>query len=189
MILPFYWTIYYNFFPYNLGTFEKRVFPHALTEAIDWFNQNTNEEDIINFDFLNWWEQPFLLYTAVNPGNHLLSFASTIGPSGKTALPDSLLNSGPVNSKMFKTAKCHLHLKDYHPKYLVMASDVFYTETIEKALFNASYRRRSDFRDYMLKSDYQLVLNSPFLTDLRLNLDKVFENKMISIYKISYLDK
>ena len=90
---------------------------------------------------------------------------------------------------MLDVAFLHFHLKEYRPQYLVMASDEFYTETIENVLFNASFRRRSDFRDYMIPSGDRFVFNSPFLTELEISLEKVFENEMISIYQVAYLGK
>ncbi|MGV7220921.1 MAG: hypothetical protein ACQ9MH_05310 [Nitrospinales bacterium] len=164
--------------------------PAPLREAIEWLNKNNQNKEAINIDYLDWYGQPMMLYTAIDLNLNNQSFIFTYSPHLKSILPENLNNAYTrEKGKFVSTAKSHLHIYDYKPRFLVLASDAFY-QKFQSQNLAGFFRRDSFIRSYLTqKSPGKLKFTSPYLPDtLDIYLNRVFNNTMINIFELSYED-
>ncbi|MGV7221037.1 MAG: hypothetical protein ACQ9MH_05915 [Nitrospinales bacterium] len=178
------------FYFINYST-KDHTYPPPLRESMEWLNKNNPSLKAINFDYLFWNEQPLKLNTGIDLNSEDKSFIFTHSPKLKSPLPEDFKN--PLSrdkGKFITTAKSHLHIYDYRPKFLVLASDSFYEEFKEYAPWS-HFGRNSFIREYLTQTSLgEFKFISPYLPiTLNINLNRVFSNSLVSIFEITYVDQ
>lgn len=158
-------------------------FPKEFGDTVDWINAHKTPDDAIQADFLNYYEQPLLLYTR-SPFHPCLSQMYSSGPRSKRPVPAE--DWKPERSGDRITMMAHWHLVDYRPKYVVFAAPGFYARIRQQRLIGF-HHRHSYLRPYLDGEPpaAALRLQSPYLNPgEQVTLVRAYGNAMFEVYAV-----
>lgn len=156
--------------------------PDEISAARRWLNAHIDDDDTLQLDYLRGWDQ--YLHAQTERATFIrgtLQYASS--PPIRSKYDWSLVNDQPG---IAKTVRAHLHILEYHPKYLVLAGEKLILSKEHK--FYATHKRRSYLRPYMTDIDAEglRLFQSDYVEHKPIKLKEVYRNSHIEIVEVIY---